>query len=124
MKDKNNKIWFTEYRDASVAYNLDSASISLDEVFFPSVTVCNMNTLRRSFIHSIIQDEKLKLLNVSFYELKKIVQLLFIEGKDYQLSDREREIVESNFFMVIGQLSKYKLGAFMVRFMLKMYVLE
>jgi hypothetical protein len=83
-----------------------------------------MNTLRRSFIHSIIQDEKLKLLNVSFYELKKIVQLLFIEGKDYQLSDREREIVESNFFMVIGQLSKYKLGAFMVRFMLKMYVLE
>ena len=59
------------------------------------MTVCNMNTLRRSFIYSLIQDESLKAIDVTFSELQKIVHLIFIAGEDYQLSDREKDIVES-----------------------------
>ena len=54
-----------------------------------------MNTLRRSFISSLIQDESLKAIDVTFSELQKIVHLIFIAGEDYQLSDREKDIVES-----------------------------
>ncbi len=50
---------------------------------------------RRSFILSLIDDPDLKSLNVSFSELKKIVHLLFIEGEDYEPTERERNIVES-----------------------------
>jgi hypothetical protein len=84
-----------EYLDASVAYNLGSATVPLDEVYFPSLTLCNMNTLRRSFVHSLIDDPKLQVLNVSFQELKKIIHLVFINGDDYQLNSREIGIVES-----------------------------
>ena len=54
-----------------------------------------MNTLRRSFIQSLVQDEKLKSFNVTFGELKKIVHLLFIEGEELQLTVRETEVIES-----------------------------
>lgn len=49
-----------EFRDATVAYNLESPTVPLDEVFFPSMVVCNMNTLRRSFITSILEDSSIK----------------------------------------------------------------
>ena len=35
-------------------------------------------------------------MNVSFYELKKIIHLVFIDGDDYKLSDREKLIIDSN----------------------------
>ena len=78
-----------------MSYRLDSATVPLNEVFFPSVVICNMNTLRRSFIQSLVQDEKLKSFNVTFGELKKIVHLLFIEGEELQLTVRETEVIES-----------------------------
>jgi hypothetical protein len=74
---------------------LESATIPLDEVFFPSFVVCNMNTLRKSFIQSLIEDPALAAINVTFVELHKIVHLIFIAGEDYQLSEREKLIVES-----------------------------
>jgi|688.fasta_scaffold1454935_1 hypothetical protein len=87
----------TEFREATVSYNLQSPTVSLEEVFFPSVVVCNMNTLRSSFINSLLDDQKLKDLNVTYYELKKIVHLEFIDGDDYKMSNRELQIVESEF---------------------------
>jgi hypothetical protein len=39
-------VFCAEFRDATVAYNLESPTVPLDEVFFPSMVVCNMNTLR------------------------------------------------------------------------------
>jgi hypothetical protein len=56
-----------------------------------------MNTLRSSFINSLLDDQKLKDLNVTYYELKKIVHLEFIDGDDYKMSNRELQIVESEF---------------------------
>ena len=101
MFHKNTKIIiqlnFSEFREATVRYSLDSATVPLSEVYVPSMTICNMNTLRRSFIYSLIGDETLQAINVTFNELQKIVHLIFIAGEDYQLSDREIDIVESKF---------------------------
>jgi hypothetical protein len=35
-----------------------------------------MNTLRSSFVNSLLQDQTMKAMNVSFYELKKLVHLV------------------------------------------------
>ena len=74
---------------------MESATVPLDEVYFPSVVACNMNTLRSSFIHSLIEDEALKAIQVTYYELHRIIHLIFIAGEDYQPSEREKEIIES-----------------------------
>jgi hypothetical protein len=59
-----------------------------------------MNTLRRSFIQSLVKDDSLKAINVTFKELKRIVQLVFIEGEDLQLTPRENEVIESRSFQL------------------------
>lgn len=53
-----------------------------------------MNTLRRSFIYSLINDEKLKSSNATFGELQKIVHLVFVAGEDYEMTPREKILVE------------------------------
>jgi len=53
-----------------------------------------MNNLRRSFIYSLINDEKLMALNASFAELQKVVNLVFISGEDYEMTPREKLMVE------------------------------
>ena len=88
---------FAEFREATVRYSLESATVPLDEVFFPSVTLCNMNTLRSSFIHSLIEDVNLKAINVTFNELHRLIHLIFIAGEDYQVTPREKDIIESKF---------------------------
>jgi hypothetical protein len=59
-----------------VRYSLESATVPLDEVFFPSMVVCNMNTLRSSFVYSMIEDATMKAINVTFSELHKIIHLV------------------------------------------------
>ena len=85
----------TDFVDSYVAYNLDSPTVSLEHVFFPSVTICNMNTLRRSFITSLLTDEQLQQ-KTNFQQLKKLINNVFItgSGKD-DLSNEEKEIINS-----------------------------
>jgi hypothetical protein len=80
-----------------VSYNLFSPTVPLGEVIFPSVTVCNMNTLRRSLVYTLLEDPDIKDLNVSYSELKKIIHLVYIDGGDYELNNRETLIVDSEF---------------------------
>ena len=80
-----------------MAYNLESPTVPLDEVFFPSMVVCNMNTLRRSFIEAILSDEAIKGLGVTFNELKNIIFSVFILGGDYLPTDRDNQIIDSEF---------------------------
>lgn len=54
-----------------------------------------MNSLRLSYIDSIIKDPDLAAMNVSQQELFKIVKKVFILGEDYAINVRELEIVES-----------------------------
>ena len=93
-----------EFRDATVAYNLD-------EVFFPSMVVCNMNTLRRSFIEAILSDDSMKSLGTSFNELKNIIFSVFILGGDYTPSKRDLEIIDSKFTWVVTLSSMERLSS-------------
>jgi len=54
-----------------------------------------MNSLRLSYIDSIIKDPDLAAMNVSQQELFKIVKKVFILGEDYEMNVREQDIVES-----------------------------
>jgi len=40
---------------ATVSFELKSATESLDQVFFPSVVVCNINALRTSFVYELME---------------------------------------------------------------------
>ena len=49
-----------EYRESTVSYNLESRTVPLDDVFFPSTLICNMNNLRKSFILEVLHDPKVQ----------------------------------------------------------------
>ena len=90
---------------STIAYNLESYTVPLDEVFFPSMVICNMNTLRRSFIEAIMNDDGIKKLEVSYSELKNIIFSVFILGGDYEPTERDTEIIDSKssyFFCNLG----------------------
>ena len=46
----------SEFNDATVSYQLESSSVSLDEIVFPSVTICNMKLVRKSFVQSALEE--------------------------------------------------------------------
>ena len=78
----------------------------LTEVIFPSMTVCNMNTLRRSLVLTLIEDPDLSELDVTYPELKKIIHLVFIDGEDYELDERDKLIVESKLSRTLSSAFK------------------
>ena len=41
---------------ATVSFGLESPTEPLDKIFFPSIVVCNMNSLSGSFLHEISED--------------------------------------------------------------------
>ena len=66
-----------EFIDASVSFELESPTVPLSEVFFPSLTICNMNLLRRSFVDALIKDEDLK--DYSYTEIHKLLDEIFVK---------------------------------------------
>ena len=43
-----------EFKSATVSYELESSSTSLESVVFPAVAICNMNFIRKSFVYSVL----------------------------------------------------------------------
>ena len=79
--------------ESTVAYSLDKPSVSLDHVFFPSVTLCNMNTLRRSFIASLMTDEHVQEIT-NYQQLHDLILGMYISGGKDELSSEETEIID------------------------------
>ena len=75
-------------------YNINSPTVSLDEVYFPSVAICNMNNLRRSFIKSLETDQIIQS-RIGEIDLEDLIDDVFLSGKKYELSETEEEIIES-----------------------------
>ena len=44
-----------EYIDSDVVIMIESRSESLSEIYFPSVVICNINPLRKSFMYEVLQ---------------------------------------------------------------------
>jgi hypothetical protein len=59
----------TEFHESTVAYNVESRTVPLNDVFFPSTVFCNMNNVRKSFIQAILKDDAVK---VKYSSLKRM----------------------------------------------------
>jgi len=79
-----------------VSYNLESPTVALDDVFFPSVVICNMNVLRKSFIQALMDDPILSNLT-TFDELLLLINSYYIKGVKQVLSPKE-ELITNRIF--------------------------
>ena len=59
------------------------SSGTVDELYFPTVAICNINQIRKSFIHE---------LNLSEYELKQIKRMIYT-GSDKPMTKEEIKTV-------------------------------
>ena len=77
-----------EFYSATVAFNLDSPTRPLDDVFFPSAVICNMNALSKSFVKRL--NDELKL---DYHLLWKSIDKAFINGEN--VTDKAEEDIAS-----------------------------
>ena len=89
----------SEFLEATVSYGLESPTVSLEDVFFPSVVLCNMNILRQSFIMTLMKDPDLKS-RTTYEELFSLVDKHFIQGIKGNLTEKEELIKKSNIFFL------------------------
>ena len=87
-------LFFLEFTDSTVVYNIKSPTVDLNSVYFPSVVVCNLNILRRSFIMSLLNETKLGQ-NVDFVQLHSLIDNGFLSGGNIELSNEEQDIINS-----------------------------
>ncbi len=83
-------VFTQEFTEATVSFNLESPTVPLTEVYFPSMVVCNANVLRRSFTHSLLRDPEVKNLNLDFVQLQRVIEEVFIKG-DSEVPSQEYE---------------------------------
>ncbi len=100
---KNN---IDEFSEATVAYNLESPTVPLDDVFFPSVAFCNMNNLRKSMIHSLMKDPVVSR-KTDFVELRNLIDSYYVSGGKDILSYEEQDLIDSKENKLIGKRSIY-----------------
>ena len=94
----NHSYYISEFNETTISYQLESPTVPLNDVYFPSVVLCNMNILRKSFIHSLMNDPFLK--NITNYEeLFHLVDEHFIQGIKADLTMKE-DFQQSKFFVI------------------------
>ena len=77
-----------------MVYNIKSPTVDLSNVFFPSLVVCNLNILRRSFIISLLNETKIDQ-NIDFVQLHSLINNLFLSGGNSELSVNDQDIIDS-----------------------------
>ena len=92
----NHSHYISEFNETTISYQLESPTVPLNDVYFPSVALCNMNILRKSFITSLMTDPFL--MNITNYdELFHLVDEHFIRGIKADLTTNEEIIKEGEF---------------------------
>ncbi len=66
-----------DFAESSVSYDLATPTQPLDDVFFPSVVVCNMNQLRSSMIYALINDPDMA--NATYLEIHQLLEKTFVK---------------------------------------------
>ena len=93
-------IIFSDFLESTVVYNIDSPTVSLDQVYFPSVALCNLNNLRRSFIHSLMSDENIRQMT-NTNSLKILIDDVFLSGGKHELSKEEEKLIDSKLILAL-----------------------
>ncbi|CAB4060681.1 ASICN [Lepeophtheirus salmonis] len=78
-----------EFARATVVTTVDTTTAPLSEVYFPAVTICNINQVRRSFLEELGVSKNWTISDMIFAE--------FYTGSDEDLKPEEREILKSIF---------------------------
>ena len=85
-----------EFHKATISYELASMSIPMEELHFPSMVVCNKNTLRQSFLNTLMKNNDLKeLTNID--DLQNILINTYITGTDLTIEEERILNSKSNF---------------------------
>ena len=80
---------YIEFQNATVSYQIESPTVPLEQVFFPSISLCNMNKLRKSFIYSLLADKQIADLT-TFDDLLEFVNGHFIRGSISELTESQK----------------------------------
>ena len=81
-----------EFYKATVVFEIESMSIPMEELYFPSVVVCNKNTLKQSFLRSLMSNDKLGQLT-NFDEFTELLIGAYISGSKTHFDTKEQQIL-------------------------------
>ena len=86
-----------EFQKATIVFDIESMSIPMEELYFPSVVLCNKNTLKQSFIKSLLSNENLReLTNVD--ELTNLLIEAYISGSKTEFNMVEEKILNCKYY--------------------------
>ena len=74
-----------EFQQATIITTIDSLNVPLSEVFFPAVTLCNINQIRRSFFHALDIDKNSPIIDLIYSQ--------FYEGSPVALTEAEENML-------------------------------
>ncbi len=89
-----------DFADSSVSYDLATPTQPLDDVFFPSLVVCNMNQLRSSFVWAILKDPAMS--NLTFMRVHQLLEKTFVKVcmLDIQLVSQQLDVLISSTYVL------------------------
>ena len=87
----------TEYTSSTIKVDLKDRSAPLDKAFFPSVVICNINPLRRSFIYWLAKNLKLEGNKVSRQKLFEVLSRNFFRTSNSSISSEDTALMEKIF---------------------------
>ena len=74
-----------EFHNATIITTIDSLNVPLTEIFFPAITLCSINQIRRSYFHAInIENNK---------TVSDIIYKYLYEGSKEDASEEEKKIL-------------------------------
>ncbi len=68
-----------DFAESSVSYDLETPLQPLNDVFFPSLVLCNMNQLRSSFVWAVVNDLTMEMENITYVEVHQLLEKTFVK---------------------------------------------
>ena len=87
----------TEYTDSTIKVDIKDRSAPLDEAFFPSVVMCNISPLRKSFIYWLADNLELEGGKVSVSEIFRVIGFNFFKTSNKSISDEDTALLDRIF---------------------------
>ena len=87
----------TEYTDSTIKVDIKDRSAPLDKAFFPSVVICNISPLRRSFIYWLADNLELEGNKISVSELFRVISYNFFKTSNKKISDEDAALLDRIF---------------------------
>ena len=87
----------TEYTDSTIKVDIKDRSAPLDEAFFPSVVMCNISPLRKSFIYWLADNLKLEGGKVSVSDLFRVIGYNFFKTSNESISAEDTALLDRIF---------------------------